>query len=453
LGPVFGVKGGAAGGGHAQVAPMEDLNLHFTGDFHAITTANNLISAVIDNHLYYGNKLNINPNKIVWRRCIDLNDRALRKIEIGLNSKKETKRYDYFNITAASEVMAMLCLATSVDDLKSRLDNTLVAYTYENMPIYIKDLGITGALLVILKDAIKPNLIQTLENNLMIIHGGPFANIAHGCNSILATKLALKLSDYVVTEAGFGADLGAEKFLDIKCQEAKLNPNLVVIVATLRALKYHGGAQDLNVKNLDALSKGIENLEKHLEIISLSKVKSVIALNKFPNDHDDEIEYLKKWAKEKGFPIALSEVYEKGSEGGIALAEEVLKNLDDSKYEPIYNLQDTLLEKIDKIAYNVYGATSVVFAPGIKEQLIDIDKKYPNFYVCVAKTPNSLTDNPKIIGRPKDFSITIKEVRIATGCKFVICLTGKIMTMPGLNEKPLALQIGLDENYEIYGLM
>lgn len=453
LGPVFGVKGGAAGGGYAQVNPMCDLNLHFTGDFHAITSANNLVSAMIDNHLYHGNELQIDPNKILWKRCLDVNDRALRKVEVGLSSSKEIPRYDYFNITAASEIMAMLCLATSLNDLKNRLDETLIAYSYDNKPIYIKDLNISGALLVLLKDALKPNLIQTLENNLMIVHGGPFANIAHGCNSILATKLALKLADYVVTEAGFGADLGAEKFLDIKCQEGSFKPDLVVLVATLRALKYHGGAINYDMPDIDALKKGLENLEKHLEIIANYHIQTVVALNKFVIDDDKEINYIKSWAQEKGVILSLSDVYTNGGNGGIDLAQEVLNHLDESNYKPLYDVQDSLLEKISKIVYNIYGATSIEYASGIKEKLIELDKNYRHFYICVAKTPNSISDNPKLIGRPKDFAIHIKEIRIATGCKFIICLTGNIMTMPGLPKEPLALKMGVDEDFNIYGLM
>ena len=329
LGPVFGVKGGAAGGGYAQVNPMVEMNLHFTGDIHAITTANNLVSAVIDNYLFQGNPLNIDPERITWKRCMDLNDRALRKVEVGLSMAKETKRYDSFNITVASEVMAMLCLSKSISDLRERLDRSIVAYTFDNKPVTIKDLGITGSLLVLLKDALKPNVIQTLENNVMFVHGGPFANIAHGCNSILATKIALKLSDYVVTEAGFGADLGAEKFLDIKCREAGLNPKLVVMVATIKALKYHGGMSLKNLKeeNVEALEKGIKNLEKHCDTIKQFGIKTVIAINKFNTDSDAEIEFIQNWSKEHNIPVSLSEVFAKGSEGGIDLAKKVVENI------------------------------------------------------------------------------------------------------------------------------
>lgn len=455
LGPVFGIKGGAAGGGYSQVNPMVDLNLHFTGDLHAITTANNLISAIIDNHIYHGNALNIDPEKIVWKRCLDLNDRALRKVMVGLDSKKETPRYDSFNITVASEIMAILCLATSIEDLRNRLDNTLVAYTKDNKPIFIKDLQITGSLLVLLKDAIKPNIVQTLENNLMLVHGGPFANIAHGCNSLLATKMALKMADYVVTEAGFGADLGAEKFLDIKCQVGSLKPNLVVLVSTIRALKYHGGMklEELKNESLDYLQKGIENLEKHIETIQLFGLKCVVAVNKFASDTDDEINFIRSWAKSKNIKIALSEVFSQGSQGGLELAKTVLEEISSQEYKPLYSKDEDLFEKITRICKQVYGAKNVIY---LEQALADLTKynnsEYKNFYICMAKTPNSLSDNPKLIGRPRDFDITIREIRIATGAQFIICLTGSIMTMPGLPKEPLALKIDLDENYEVIGL-
>lgn len=455
LGPVFGVKGGAAGGGYSQVNPMVDLNLHFTGDLHAITAANNLVSAIIDNHIYQGNLLNINPDKITWKRCIDLNDRALRKVQVGLSSKKKTARFDGFNITVASEIMAILCLATSVSDLRNRLDNTLVAYSKDNTPIYIKDLQITGSLLVLLKDAIKPNFVQTLENNLVLVHGGPFANIAHGCNSILATKLAQKLGDYVVTEAGFGADLGLEKFLDIKCQIGKIKPSAVVIVATIRALKYHGGVllKDLNQENVVALKKGIANLEKHIETVQKFNLNFVVAINKFSSDTSNEIETLFTWAKSKNIEICLSEVHGKGSLGGIALAEKVI-NITEKKYLPLYERKESLFTKIDKIVKNCYGASGVDYSQEAYQRLSDLDNsKYRDFYICMAKTPNSLTDDPKIIGRPKDFRITIKEIRLATGSEFVICLTKDIMTMPGLGKEPLAIKINMDDNFQIYGLM
>lgn len=457
LGPVFGVKGGAAGGGYAQVNPMVEMNLHFTGDLHAITTANNLVSAVIDNYLFQGNPLNINPEKITWKRCMDLNDRALRKVEVGLSMAKETKRYDYFNITVASEIMAMLCLSRSLKDLRERLDRSIVAYTYDDKPITIKDLGITGSLLVLLKDALKPNIIQTLENNPIFVHGGPFANIAHGCNSILATKMALKLSDYVVTEAGFGADLGAEKFLDIKCREAGLTPNLVVMVATIKALKYHGGVSLKNLKeeNLDALAKGIKNLEKHCDTIKKFGIKTVIAINKFDTDTENEIKFIEEWSIEHNIPVCLSEVFAKGGNGGIDLANKVIENIENiPDYKPLYDLNDTIEEKIFKIASKAYGANEVIYENNVKEEIEKLQNSdMKDYYICMAKTPNSLTDNQKIIGAPKDFPIHIRDIRVSTGAKFIICLTGEVMTMPGLSKEPMALKIDIDDDYNVYGLM
>ena len=457
LGPVFGVKGGAAGGGYAQVNPMVEMNLHFTGDLHAMTTANNLVSAVIDNYLFQGNPLNIDPERITWKRCLDLNDRALRKVEVGLSMAKEVKRTDNFNITVASEIMAMLCLSKSLSDLRERLDRSIVAYTYENKPVTIKDLGITGSLLVLLKDALNPNIIQTLENNAIFVHGGPFANIAHGCNSIVATKMALKLSDYVVTEAGFGADLGAEKFLDIKCREAGLNPNLVVMVATIKALKYHGGVSLKNLKeeNIEALSKGIENLGKHIDTIKQFGINTVIAINKFNTDSDAEIEFIQNWAKERNIEVSLSEVFSKGGEGGIDLAEKVVRNLEnESNYQPLYDLNDSIYDKIYKIASKAYGAKEIIYADSVKEKIDELMKtEIKDYYICMAKCPNSLTDNPKIIGAPKDFAITIRDIRVSTGAKFIICLTGDVMTMPGLSKEPMALKIDIDEDYNVYGLM
>lgn len=457
LGPVFGVKGGAAGGGYAQVNPMVEMNLHFTGDLHAITTANNLVSAVIDNYLFQGNPLNINPEKITWKRCMDLNDRALRKVEVGLSMAKETKRYDYFNITVASEIMAMLCLSRSLKDLRERLDRSIVAYTFDDKPITIKDLGITGSLLVLLKDALKPNIIQTLENNPIFVHGGPFANIAHGCNSILATKMALKLSDYVVTEAGFGADLGAEKFLDIKCREAGLTPNLVVMVATIKALKYHGGVSLKNLKeeNLDALAKGIKNLEKHCDTIKKFGIKTVIAINKFDTDTENEIKFIEDWSIEHNIPVSLSEVFAKGGNGGIDLANKVIENIETiPDYKPLYDLNDTIEEKIFKIASKAYGANEVIYENNVKEEIEKLqNSEMKDYYICMAKTPNSLTDNQKIIGAPKDFSIHIRDIRVSTGAKFIICLTGEVMTMPGLSKEPMALKIDIDDDYNVYGLM
>ena len=458
LGPVFGVKGGAAGGGYAQVNPMVDLNLHFTGDLHAMTTANNLVSACIDNHIYQGNKLGIDPNNISWKRCMDLNDRALRKVKVGMSSKKEVARYDYFNITVASEIMAILCLSTSLADLRNRLDNSLIAYTFDGKPIYIKDLGITGSLMVLLKQAIKPNVIQTLENNMVLVHGGPFANIAHGCNSILATKLALKLADYVVTEAGFGADLGAEKFLDIKCREAGLNPSLVVLVATIKALKYHGGVaiKDLKEENVDALKKGLENLDKHLETIRTFGLPCVVAINKFLTDTDNEIKVLLDWAKARDVEVSLSEVYAKGGEGGIDLANKVVKVLDkdNAKYTPLYSMNDSIKDKVLKIARAAYGADDVIYNDIAKAKLEELEKTdAKGYYVCMAKTPNSLSDDPKVIGRPKNFNISVKDIRISTGSRFVIILTGDIMTMPGLSKEPMATKIDMSDTEEVFGLM
>jgi|SRR5690554_747218 len=456
LGPVFGVKGGAAGGGYAQVNPMVDLNLHFTGDIHAITTANNLVSAVIDNHLYQGNELDIDEARITWKRCMDLNDRALRKVQVGLDSKKETPRTESFNISVASEIMATLCLSNSYNDLRSKLDRTIVAYNKKGEAITIKDLGITGSLLVLLKDALKPNLIQTLENNLMIAHGGPFANIAHGCNSILATKLALKLSDYVVTEAGFGADLGAQKFLDIKCQEAGLNPNAVVVVATIRALKYHGGVKlkDLKEENVEALKAGVKNLERHIETVSKYNLKSVVALNRFLTDTDKEVQFMLDWAEKFGVKLALSEVYAKGSEGGLDLARMVVENVTDEKYKPLYSLEEGLFTKIERICKEIYQAKDVVYTEEARRELERLETTpYRNSYIVMAKTPNSITDNPKLIGVPLDHIVTIREVRLATGSNFVICLTGTIMTMPGLNKDPMANKIDMDDDGVVIGLM
>lgn len=456
LGPVFGVKGGAAGGGYAQVNPMVELNLHFTGDIHAITTANNLVSAVIDNHLYQGNELRIDVNRITWKRCIDLNDRALRKVQVGLDSSKETPRVESFNISVASEIMATLCLSNSYNDLRNKLDRTIVAYNLDGEPITIKDLGITGSLLVLLKDALKPNLIQTLENNLMIAHGGPFANIAHGCNSILATKLALKLADYVVTEAGFGADLGAEKFLDIKCQEAKLNPNAVVVVATIRALKYHGGAniKDLQQENLPALMEGVKNLERHLQTVGKYNLKAVVALNRFASDTENEINFMMEWANKFGVKLALSEVFTKGSLGGVELAKKVIESISEEQYKPLYNINEGLFTKIERICREIYQAKDVVFTEAAKNELERLEKtEYRNSYIVMAKTPNSITDNPKLIGVPLDHTVTIREVRLATGSNFVICLTGSIMTMPGLNKTPMATKIDMDDDGVVSGLM
>ena len=456
LGPVFGVKGGAAGGGYAQINPMADLNLHFTGDLHAITAANNLISACIDNHIYQGNELNIDENRIVWKRCVDLNDRALRKVTVGLDSTKETPREDGYNITVASEIMAILCLAKDVEDLRERINNLIIAYDKEGKVITVKDLQITGSVLVLLKDAIKPNLVQTLENNPILIHGGPFANIAHGCNSIIATKLGLKLADYVVTEAGFGADLGAEKFLDIKCREANLKVSAVVLVVTLKAMKYHGGVKkkDIQEENISALLKGLVNLEKHIDTLKKFNVPYVLSLNRYLSDTETEISTFNDWANNNSHPYALSEVYAKGGNGGIELAEKVCEIINEPKTPNyMYQLDDRIEHKIEQICFNVYGATNVEYTDNVKEQLIELNNsKYKNFYICMAKTPLSLTDNPKLLGAPKEFTITIREIRVSAGAKFLVCLTGDIMTMPGLPKVPLANKIDLNKKGEIINL-
>ncbi len=457
LGPVFGVKGGAAGGGYAQINPMADLNLHFTGDLHAITSANNLISACLDNHIYQGNELNINPERIVWQRCMDLNDRALREVVVAKEAKKEDEgRKESFNITVASEIMAILCLAKDMEDLRSRVDNLILAYTFDNKVITVKDLGITGSVLVLLKDALKPNLVQTLENNPILVHGGPFANIAHGCNSIMATRLGLKLSDYLITEAGFGADLGAEKFLDIKCREAGLKPSAVVLVATIKALKYHGGvdAKECKLPNLDALKQGIVNLEKHIDTLNKFKLPFVIALNRFDTDTIEEIEWINQWAKENNYPLALSEVFAKGGQGGIELAKKVIETCEKpNDFTYLYDLNDEVEDKIFKIASKVYGANKVVYKKAAVEKLEEIKKtNYKDFYICMAKTPLSLTDNAKMVGAPKDFTITVKEIRVSAGAKFLVCLTGAVMTMPGLPKEPLAKKIDIDSDYTIHNL-
>ena len=456
LGPVFGVKGGAAGGGYAQINPMADINLHFTGDLHAITVANNLISACIDNHIYQGNNLEIDEKRIVWKRCMDLNDRALRKVMVGLDSKKETPREDSFNITVASEIMAVLCLAKDIDDLRKRIDDLIIGYNTRGEVLTVKDLGITGSVLVLLKDAIKPNLVQTLENNPVFVHGGPFANIAHGCNSILATSMALKLSDYVVTEAGFGADLGAEKFLDIKCREAGLNVNAVVLVATIKALKYHGGVNKNEVKeeNVGAMLKGIANLEHHIKTLEYYGIPYVVTLNKFDHDTDNELQAFDNWAKKNNVNYALSEVYTKGGLGGLSLAEKVVDIAkEDRTPRYTYMLDQTIVEKIKNIAKIVYGAKDVLYTPEAEKQIEELEKSnYRTFYICMAKTPLSLSDNPKLVGEPKDFVITVREIRVSAGAKFLVCLTGDVMTMPGLPKVPLANKIDLDKNGKIINL-
>jgi formate--tetrahydrofolate ligase len=456
LGPVMGIKGGAAGGGYAQVNPMEDLNLHFTGDIHAVSTANNLVSAIIDNHMYQGNELNIHPKRIVWKRAMDMNDRSLRKILVGMGGTGDgVIRDDGFNITVASEIMAVLCLATSLADLREKVSRIIVAYTYDNKPVTIKDLGVVGAVLVVLKDAIKPNLIQTLENNPAFVHGGPFANIAHGCNSILATTMALKLADYVVTEAGFGADLGAEKFLDIKCREANLKPSVVVLVATIRALKYHGGKKLDNISEGDvaALKRGIVNLERHTKTLRGFNINYVIAINKFHTDTPEEIAFLYEWAEANGHQIALSEVFSKGGEGGVELAKKVIEQISDKEYTPMYELSDKVEDKIDKIVKKVYGAKELVYSEEAKKTLAQVKKLgFSDFYICMAKTPLSVTDNPKVVGAPTDFTVSIKEIRISAGAKFLVCLTGDVMTMPGLPKVPAANLLDIDDDYNIHNL-
>ncbi|UZJ76997.1 formate--tetrahydrofolate ligase [Fictibacillus sp. KU28468] len=458
LGPSMGLKGGAAGGGYSQVIPMEDINLHFTGDIHAITTANNALAAVIDNHIHRGNELNIDPRKIVWKRVLDMNDRALRKIVIGLGGPVQgVPREDGFDITVASEVMAIFCLAKDLDDLKKKLSRMVVGYTYENKPVTVSDLKVEGALTLLLKDAIRPNLVQTLENTPAIIHGGPFANIAHGCNSIIATKLASKLGDYVVTEAGFGADLGAEKFLNIKARYADLKPSAVVIVATARALKMHGGQNknQLSTEDLKALADGMANLEKHIETIQAFGVPFVVAVNRFVSDHDSEIQYILKWCSEKNIPVELSDVWLKGGEGGEELARKVLDIIENgtNEYQPLYTLDQPLEEKIITIAEKVYGASGVQFSPKALTQLQEFELQgWSTLPVCMAKTQYSLSDNPKRLGRPEEFVITIRELKASIGAGFIVALTGDVMTMPGLPNAPAALNMDVTEDGKAVGL-
>ena len=446
FGPVMGVKGGAAGGGYAQVIPMEDINLHFTGDIHAITTANNAISSMIDNHIHQGNALGIDPTRVIWHRCLDMNDRALRSIVCGLGGKVNgVPREDHFDITVASEVMAVLCLSNSLEDFKKRIGRMVVAYTYDKKPVTVDDIKATGAVTVIMKDALKPNLVQTLEHTPTLIHGGPFANIAHGCNSVIATKAALKMGDYVVTEAGFGADLGAEKFLDIKCRMADLHPSCVVVVATIRALKMHGGVEkaDLNQENVEAMLKGITNLEKHIENVKKYKVPYVVAINRFLSDTEAEVEALAKWSKDNNHPVALSEVFAKGSEGGLELAEKVVEEIklhDGSKtFAPIYDENDTIVNKINAICKEIYGADGVEFSTLAKNQIVELENNgWGNTPICMAKTQYSLSDNPKLLARPKGFTVTIRELKPSIGAGFIVALAGDIMTMPGLPKVPAA---------------
>lgn len=458
LGPCFGIKGGAAGGGYAQVVPMEDLNLHFTGDFHAITSANNLLSALLDNHIQQGNELGIDPRQIIWRRCMDMNDRVLRNIVVGLGSKMDgTVREDHFVITVASEIMAILCLADDMCDLKRRLGRIIVAYNYEGKPVTAEDLKATGAMAALLKDALKPNLIQTLEHTPVIVHGGPFANIAHGCNSVRATKTALKLADYVITEAGFGADLGAEKFFDIKCRKAGLKPDAVVLVATIRALKYNGGVAkaDLGVENQKALEKGVVNLEKHIENLQKYGVPVIVTLNSFATDTKAEKDFVEKFCLAKGCSFALSEVWEKGGEGGIALAEQVLSTIEkkESHFHPLYADELALEEKILTIAKEIYGADGVTYAPAAAKELKKIaEMGMSDFPVCMAKTQYSLSDDQTKLGRPSGFTVHVREVYVSAGAGFVVAVTGAIMTMPGLPKAPAAYGIDVDDTGVITGL-
>lgn len=458
LGPVFGVKGGAAGGGYAQVVPMEDINLHFTGDMHAITSANNLLCAAIDNHIHQGNALRIDSRRITFKRVMDMNDRALRNIVVGMGGKANGfVREDGFMITVASEIMAILCLATSLEDLKERMGNIVIGYNLDGEPVYAKQLEVNGAMALLMKDAIKPNLVQTLENTPAIIHGGPFANIAHGCNSIIATKLALKLGDIAITEAGFGADLGAEKFLDIKCRYGNLTPNCVVVVATIRALKHHGGVlkDDLNTPNVEALAKGITNLEKQIENIKKYNVPVVVAINKFVSDSDEEVAYIKEFCNKMGVKVALSDVWAKGGEGGLELAnvvEDVLAN-EESKFSPIYKSEESIENKILTIAKEIYGADGVNYTPAAKKQIAELEKfgmdKLP---ICMAKTQYSLSDNPSLLGKPSGFDITVREVKVSNGAGFIVVLTGNVMTMPGLPKVPAANRMDILSNGEIVGL-
>lgn len=457
LGPVFGLKGGAAGGGYAQVVPMEDINLHFTGDMHAITTANNLISACLDNHIHQGNELDIDIENITWKRCLDMNDRTLRHITIGQGPKANgVERVDGFNITVASEVMAVLCLSTSLMDLKERLGNMLVAFNSNKEPIYVKDLGIEGALAMVMKDAIKPNMVQTLEHNPVLIHGGPFANIAHGCNSILATRTCLKLADYTVTEAGFGADLGAEKFLDIKCRFGGLKPNAVVIVATIRALKQHGNVayEDLKDENVEAMLTGCENLAKHIDTVKQFGLPYIVAINEFASDTPAEVEALQNWCKEHQHPMSLSQVWAKGGEGALDLANQLVELCaEENSYAPLYDVEQSIEEKITAIATRVYGAKEVAFTEEAKEQIaLYTSLGWDKMPICMAKTQMSLSDVAKVYGAPKNFTITVRELRPSLGAGFLVALTGKILTMPGLPKMPAANNMDIDEKGHIEGL-
>ena len=458
LGPCFGIKGGAAGGGYAQLVPMEELNLHFTGDFHAITSANNLLAAMLDNHIHQGNALRIDPNQIVWKRCVDMNDRALRNIVVGLGAKADgVVREDHFVISVASEIMAILCLANDLADLKEMLGRIIVAYNYDGEPVTAKDLKAVGSMAALLKDAIKPNMIQTLEHTPAIVHGGPFANIAHGCNSVRATKMGLKLADYVITEAGFGADLGAEKFFDIKCRKAGLTPSAVVLVSTVKAIKYNGGVAkaDLAQENLEALKKGIVNLEKHIENLQKYGVPIVVTLNKFITDSEAELAYIKEFCESRGCEFALAEVWEKGGQGGVELANKVLETIEkkENNFNVLYPDELSLKEKIEKIATEIYGADGVTYSAAANKALAKIEGMgMGNLPVCMAKNQYSLSDDAKKLGRPTGFTVNIREVYVSAGAGFVVAITGTIMTMPGLPKVPAAEAIDVDENGNIVGL-
>jgi len=457
LGPCFGVKGGAAGGGYSQVAPMEDINLHFTGDFHAITSANNLLAAVLDNHIHQGNALEINPKKILWKRCLDMNDRVLRNVIVGLGNQADgAMREDHFQITVASEIMAILCLAKDMKDLQERLDKIVVAYNKKGERVYAKDLECTGAMAVLLKDAMQPNLVQSLEGNLAIIHGGPFANIAHGCNSIRATKMGLALADFLVTEAGFGADLGAEKFFDIKCAAAGLTPSCAVIVTTLRTLKYYGGLpkEEISKENREALEKGLENLEKHIENVKKFGVPAVVAVNRFATDTEGELSFLKDFCAQRGVRCAIMEAYGKGSEGGEELAKAVLETVEagEVNFHTLQTTEQRISQKIELLAKEIYGADGVEYSNKAKEELKKLEEScYSNLPICMAKTPYSLSDKPNLLGRPKNFRIEIRELSLSAGAGFVVCLAGDVMTMPGLPKEPAAKKIGF-ENEKIVGI-
>ena len=458
LGPCFGIKGGAAGGGNSQVVPMEDLNLHFTGDFHAITSANNLLAALLDNHIQQGNDLGIDTRQIVWKRCLDMNDRVLRNIVVGLGNKQDgVVREDHFVITVASEIMAILCLATDMQDLKERLGRIIVAYNMDNMPVTAKELNAVGGMAALLKDAILPNLVQTLEHTPALVHGGPFANIAHGCNSVRATQLGMKMADYTITEAGFGADLGAEKFFDIKCRLAGIKPDAVVLVATIRALKYNGGVAkaDLGTENMDALKKGIVNLEKHIENLQEYGVPVVVTLNSFVSDTDAEINFVQKFCEEKNCEFALANVWEKGGQGGIALARKLLETLEtkESKFKLLYEDDCSIKEKIQTVSTKIYGADKVVYTAAASKQIARLEELgFGNMPVCMAKTQYSLSDDPTLLGRPEGFDISIREVYVAAGAGFIVALTGNVMTMPGLPKTPAAFAIDVNEEGVITGL-